>query len=320
MRKAICILAVLICISFLMISCSGDNALKSPTEPPPTPIEYFTFEEINGSITITKYIGLDKNVVIPKTVNNLPVTHIGANAFHMNRDIMSVFLPDTVTGIGISAFGNCESLTSVVLPGSLEEIGGCAFENCQKLSDITLPENLKKIGGQAFLNCKALKQVIISKDCVIGMEAFRDSGLENITFETGVTHIPDTCFAGTNIQTLILPETVQTIGWQAFADCKSLKNVSLNEGLITVGDLAFYSTDLEEIIIPSTVTEIKETTFGNCLALDKIKFEGNAPDNFLRILQGTHFGAENVHFTICYHSGASGFTSPEWNEYPTEIW
>lgn len=320
MKKAIYMLSILIYISLLLISCTKDDPSKTPTEPTSTPIEHFIFEEINDSITITKYTGSDNAVVLPASINNLPVTQIGANAFHMNRNILSVVLPDTITGIGISAFGNCEFLKTVVLPENLEEIGGCAFENCRKLTDITLPDGLKIIGGQAFLNCKGLKQVTISKECAVGIEAFRDSGLENVTFDTGVTHISDTCFAGTNIKTLILPETIQTIGWQAFANCQNLQKVSIAEGLVSIGDLAFYSTDVEEIIIPSTVTEVKETTFSNCLSLDKIKFKGNAPDNFLRMLQDQHLGAENVHFVICYHSDANGFSSPEWNGYPTEIW
>lgn len=285
-----------------------------------TAIENFVFEETNGNISITQYIGSDKQVVIPERINNKAVTHIASASFLRNKDIVSVTLPNTVTSIGTYAFRDCESLTTVTLSENLEKIDGSAFENCAKLTDIILPKSLKQISSKAFSNCRSLKQIAIFKNCTIGPEAFYNSGLENITFETGVTQIPDTGFAGTNIQTLVLPNTVQTIGRQAFAGCQKLSVVSLSEGLKTVGDLAFYNTNLKEIIIPSTVTQIKESSFGNCANLDKIKFEGNAPDNFLRLLQDQHLKPENVHFTIFYHKTASGFTSPEWNGYPSEIW
>lgn len=288
---------------------------------PHTPVTDFEYEENSSGITITKYIGSANEVVIPKIINGIPVKQIGYNAFFMNEDIVSVSLPDTITKIGNNAFDHCPSLMTVTLSSTLETIGGCAFQNCEKLTTIVLPKSLKTISPQAFKGCTSLKQLTVSKDLIIGFEAFHNTGLESILFEEGVTAIPDTCFAGTKIREVILPKTVKNVDRQAFAGCENLEKVVLNEGLETVGDLAFYGAGkLKEIVIPSTVTAIKETTFSNCSLLGKVKFAGDAPDDFLRILQGTHFGAENVHFTIFYHKDAKGFTSPEWNGYSTEIW
>ncbi len=310
----------LICILLLFSACTKDNSANGSTKTETARIENFTFEELDGGITIKRYTGSEKAVVIPESINNVPVTNIGANAFFGNDSLASVVLPNSITCIGINAFTNCKSLTTIAFPENLEEIEGGAFANCENLSDLTLPNSVKMIGAQAFLNCKSLKKVTIPKDCILGIEAFYNSGLENISLALGITRIPDTCFAGTNIKTLVLPQTITKIERQAFANCKKLKTVSLSEGLVTIGDLAFSNTNLKEIIIPSTVTEIKETTFNNCSNLDKLKFEGNAPDNFLFVLQGHYLGAENVHFTIFYHTNAIGFTSPEWNGYPTKIW
>ncbi len=288
-----------------------------------TPVTAFEYEENEDGITITKYIGSDKNVVIPETIDRIPVTQIGNNAFFMNKDVVSVVLPDTIVKIGNSAFEQCTELTAVTLPSALEEIGGGAFLNCTKLEKITLPNTLTSLGSCSFKNCTSLKNITIPSDCLkdYSSEAFHGAGLESVVFAEGVTFIPDTCFAATNIREVILPKTVKTLDTQAFAGCENLETVTLNEGLNTVGDLAFYgAVKLKEIVIPSTVTYVKETTFNNCSELDKIKFEGNAPDNFLCILQGVHLKPQNVHFSVCYHKAAEGFTYPEWNGYPTEIW
>lgn len=320
MKKTISILLIIFTI-LILFSCGKNESTSSiQPSPKPTPITDFTFEENDDNIVITKYNGTDETVVVPEKISNKPVTQIGYNAFFNNKLVVYIYLPSTVITIKDRAFENCESLSKITLPDGLEEIGGAAFQNCQKLSDIVLPKKLKAVAANAFSNCKSLKQITIPKACALGIEAFYNSGLNNITIESGVTKISDTCFAGTNVKELILPQTIEKIGWQAFADCKNLKTVTLNEGLKCVGDLAFYSTNISEIIIPSTVTEIKESTFSKCSNLDKIKFEGDAPKEFLRMLQDTHFGAENVHFTIYYHKNASGFTSPQWNGYPAEIW
>ncbi len=335
MKKAL-IFLVLLCFIFTFTACkqtpspsdtqsdetsnSVDTNDTSSNYIEATPVEQFTYDELNGSITITEYTGSDSVVVIPESINNVSVTQIGANAFFMNSNLVSIVLPNTVTSIGIMAFENCKALKKVVLPENLENIGGCAFSNCENLYDITLPNSVKEIGGQAFLNCKSLKDVTIPKNCHLGVEAFHKSGLENLTLEPGITYIPDNCFAGTNIQKLDLPQTVQTIERGAFGDCSNLKKVTLNEGLVDIGSEAFYGANIEEIIIPSTVTGIWDTTFSECSNLDKIKFEGDAPKEFVLIFQGVSFPAKNVHFTVFYHSNTSGFASPEWNGYPTKIW
>ena len=66
--------------------------------------------------------------------------------------------------------------------------------------------------------------------------------------------------------------------------------------------------------------DITEHAFSGCDTLEKVKFEGNAPEAYVYPLEIMPFGPNDVHYTIYYHRGAQGFTSPEWNGYPTEIW
>ena len=77
----------------------------------------------------------------------------------------------------------------------------------------------------------------------------------------------------------------------------------------------------EEIVIPKTVEVVTEIDFDQCSGLEKVKFEGNAPASFeySDSVMGV-WEPYYVHFTVYYHEGAEGFTSPEWFGYPTEIW
>ena len=45
-----------------------------------------------------------------------------------------------------------------------------------------------------------------------------------------------------------------------------------------------------------------------------IKFEGNAPNDYVSGLQ------DMPEYTVYYHEGAEGFTSPDWSGYLTKIW
>ena len=100
----------------------------------------------------------DKDVVIPSSHQNLPVTEIGKDAFS-HCGIISVALPAGVTSIGFCAFSACFSLTSISIPEGLISIDGAAFAGCSGLTSIILPESLVSIGNWAFEDCSALTSV-----------------------------------------------------------------------------------------------------------------------------------------------------------------
>lgn len=55
---------------------------------------------------------------------------------------------------------------------------------------------------------------------------------KNITFVHG--------FKGcTSLKTIEIPDSVTSIGYEAFANCKSLESIHLPDGVTNIGDLAF---------------------------------------------------------------------------------
>ena len=286
--------------------------------------DIFRYEEnLDGGFTIRSYMGTDTQVVIPETLDGLPVTRIGTSCFRGDTAITSVTLPNSVICIEIDAFKECTALTSVILSESLTKIEKNAFKGCTALSSITLPSSLTSIGGSAFESCTSLKHITIPGNVTeMGDGAFWKSGLETLTLCEGLTSIGSTVFAETQLRSLTLPSTMRSLGWQSFTGCQ-LTSVTLNEGLTTLEGRVFsMNRDLPEIVIPKTVTVVTDRTFSRCDSLTKILFEGNAPETFKEVnpLTGTYVEITEVYFTIYYHAGATGFTSPEWFGYSTELW
>ena len=331
MKKTIIYILSVIMILTTFSGCNGasedpkkesESKEEAATEKE-NPITDFEYEDNeDGGISITNYVGTSTEVVIPSKINGKDVTEISYDAFMGNTSITYVRVPDTVSIINSCAFQKCTSLKKVILSNSLTTIGGVAFADCTSLSEIILPSSLTIIRQEAFANCTSLKHINIPAGLTDCYMAFKNSGLETVKIENGTEEILYMMFASaSNLKEVELPETVKTIDNGAFGECYNLEKVILNEGLIKIDKSVFSRcTSLTEIVIPSTVEVVSEISFLGCDNLEKIKFSGNAPENYLTTEPHDHFTSSFPEYTICYHEGAQGFTSPEWNGYKTEIW
>lgn len=90
-----------------------------------------------------------------------------------------------------------------------------------------------------------------------------------------VTALAPYCFAGCDFTTVILPDTLERIGNNAFDGCTSMRGIFLPEGLTSIGAEAFYCCfELEAICIPSTTKVIETDAFYGCLKLQHIFYNG----------------------------------------------
>ena len=96
------------------------------------------------------------SIVIPESINNVPITAIGNSAFSNQTGINAVTIPNTVTSIGTYAFSQLPGLIEVEIPASVSAIGANAFWNSQSLQRVWLPESAAGIGENAFAACPAL--------------------------------------------------------------------------------------------------------------------------------------------------------------------
>lgn len=91
----------------------------------------FEFIKENNGITITKYIGNKTTVIIPNTMDKLPVLKIAENAFSDTK-VKSVTLPSGCTEIDWFAFYGCYALNTVYISTNVTTIGYGAFDGCSK--------------------------------------------------------------------------------------------------------------------------------------------------------------------------------------------
>src|SRR5258708_15303861 len=66
----------------------------------------FNYTTNNGTITITGYTGPGGAVVIPETINGLPVTRIGDYAFYLKTSLTNLTIRNSVTSVGYGAFSS----------------------------------------------------------------------------------------------------------------------------------------------------------------------------------------------------------------------
>lgn len=91
-----------------------------------------------------------------------------------------------------------------------------------------------------------------------------------------VTRLSLGCFKNcTDLTTVILPGTIETIGESAFQGCTAMRGIFIPEGVSYIGSGAFYGcTSLEAVTIPSTVTFIGGRCFEGCEKLSYILYNG----------------------------------------------
>ena len=240
-----------------------------------TTISPFQYTKANGQVTITGYIGANKVVTTPPTIEGFPVTAIGEYAFEY-QDLTSVSITAGVTTIGSQAFYGCGSLTTVSLPNTLTSIGSQAFSECYSLASLTIPNGVTTLGDRVFSYCYALKNMVIPNSVTsLGTGIFSDcENLTSATLPAGMTSIPDSTFYDcSSLATFTIPAGVTSIGSNAFQSCGSLASVTLPSSVTTIGSNAFQScVSLVSVTLPNNVTSLGDGIFYNCYGLTTVIF------------------------------------------------
>ena len=129
----------------------------------------------NKEVRILKYEGHDETLIIPATIENLPVTFIIEKAFMDCTSLVEVEIPDSVTFIGHAVFTGCANLKSVKLPLNLKKMDASAFSACTSLESVEIPNGIAILNSYTFSGCTNLSNVIIPESVTrIADNAFID--------------------------------------------------------------------------------------------------------------------------------------------------
>ena len=272
-------------------------------------IYYNILSSDDKTVEVTRSLDLrySGDVTIPETVSYngtvYSVTAIGSDAFYKCGGLTSITIGKNVTSIGKYAFGYCTGLTSVTIPDGVTIIGENAFRDCSGLTSITIGKNVTSIGNNAFGYCWGLTSVTIPESVTaIGDEAFSscsklerfdgkfasdygrclivsdtlkafapNCGLSEYTIPESVTFIGAAFYNCSSLTSIKIPNSVTTIGNDAFRFCWGLTSVTIPESVTAIGDEAFGGCDaLASVTIGEGVTTIGEYAFRNCTGLTEV--------------------------------------------------
>ena len=205
--------------------------------------------------------------------------------FYPNEKGDSVYkLPEGVVRIEDYAFRYADT-KEIVLPESLEEIGENAFFKAGYLEKLHLPKNVRLIGNDAFVLNYNLSKVTVDKE----NPYFSDlNGVLYNKDKTAILYYP----VNKEGESYEIPETVTTIGFNAFQWLAPLTSVKLPEGLRKIddkglsgssklfielpenleyiGNNALESCGFKTITLPEGISYIGEETFAYAYSLQKI--------------------------------------------------
>lgn len=282
-----------------------------------TTADGFTYEKntVSNTVKIKKYTGVSTEIVIPDTIDGLPVTELDASTFGTNTTITSVIVGSNIKRLEVGTFTSFTKLAKIsfapnsllesfnrgILPSnasantikeidlsntSLKSISSYAFHRLYGLTTVKLPNTVKSIGDNAFsytyalANIDGLSQLELTD---LGSFAFSYSAIPSIDLSSAkLTKIePYTFSSNSKLKSVILNNNVSNISEGAFKDNVLLDNLNVSDliSLTVIGNEALSNTAIASFDFKNTkLVSIGNSSFAGNKFLTSVKMPTTLKD------------------------------------------
>ena len=220
-----------------------------------------------------------------------------------------LILPSNLECLKGNAFEECEGLYGELrLPEKLSVLGENAFRGCKNFSgNLSIPQNLHKVPNNAFEYCGGMNGTLTLHDGVtaIGEYAFRGTHFRGeINLPKNLVVLQNYAFAGCDFSgELKLPSSLKSIGRKVFGDtdgdgsCWRLMGiVEFPEGMQSIGEQAFCNCrSIEGLVFPESMETIQTSAFEGCYGINSIVCKSDMPAN---VLNNAFDGVAKDNFTL----------------------
>ena len=193
------------------------------------------------------------------TITDYPTDATGA------IEIPAIIDGRSVTSIGSEAFRDCTGLTSVTIGNSVTSIATSSFIDCTNLTSIVVAVD--------NLNYSSIGPLLLNKNGTVLIAGAGVSG--DFTIPDSVTSIGNQAFWGcSDLTSVTIGDSVTSIGFQAFKKCSGLTSITIPDSVTSIGDYAFQEcTGLTSVTIGDSITSIGNYAFYQCTNLASILLE-----------------------------------------------
>lgn len=211
------------------------------------------------------------------TADMSSVQAVGKNAFDGCGSLSAVTIGDQVKIIGDHAFRDCTGLTEITIPDSVIRVGNGALQGCTALKSISIPfvGADREAHGTEDAVFGWIFGISDSGDSEYqryadGKGAYYEIAQEiNCVSITDTKQIPYGAFYGCHIRNIDLCDTIESIGnyafYYAYPRESMLETVTLPERLQSIGAYAFCNqAQLTAIVLPDALESIGEEAFAQC--------------------------------------------------------
>lgn len=215
---------------------------------------YNTISAGDGTIAIIGYNGTDTQLEIPAMIDGKVVSRVGRN-FVSGKD---VYIKE----------GEIDEETAQ------KNIQYYRVSGLEYVTKLILPNTVKTVGYAAFYECRNLKQIELNQVRYIRGRAFSGSGLSGeLILPDDVMSMGHAAFSETQISSVKLSSSLQTMTSRAFYKCKNLTGILRIPVLLDkVPREAFYGCNLTQLVFEGQLSVIESDAFGENERLSIIQF------------------------------------------------